>query len=146
MVGLRGSFTTDDKKEFPSLLFLAARLVFYINNNTISNLEKTVNPVWECRCHNYSGCAKPNGELSYCDLYALNNCYHSFLAFTIRSVDYQIKTCISWIKDFEKNKDIVIFTGDYTEKSMNFYTGTNSEWSLYNYVFKSNYINYDTFN
>ena len=55
MGDLRGSFTIDEKKEFPSLLFLAGRVAFYINNNTISNLERTVNHVWECKCHRYSG-------------------------------------------------------------------------------------------
>ena len=126
-------------------MFLAAQVVYYINNNTILNLEKTVNHAWECRCHKYSGCAKPNGELGCCNLCTLNNSYHSFLAFTIRRVDYQVKTSFSLIKDFEENKNVVIFTGDYDEKSMNFSNGTTSEWSLYDYVFKSNYIKYDIF-
>ena len=140
-----GRENSTTEKEFPSLLFFAARMVYYINNNTIMNLEKTVNNTWECRCHKYYGCRKENGETRYYNLCTINNCYHSYLTFSVRSIDYQIKLCISLIKDFSENKDINIFTGYNISKSMNFTNGECFEWSWYQYVFESKDIKYDTF-
>ena len=77
MEDLRDDSTTK-KKEFPSLLFLSARLVYYININTIYNLEKTVNHVRNCKCHLFSGCEKPNSSKDYCDLCSLSYRYFSY--------------------------------------------------------------------
>ena len=146
MADLRESFTTKKKDKFPSLLFLAARLVFYINNNTVYNLEKTVNHVWNCKYYLYSRCKKANGPDDYCDLCTISNRYHSYFTFTIKRIDYLIKEHISLIEDFQEHKDIEIFTGDYKEYSRDLYDGSKSEWSLYSYVYKTNYIKCNTFN
>ena len=120
--------------DFPTLKYLAAKLVFYINNNTIMQIEKTWNSCFACDCHKYSGCAGPNGERGYCSLCQLNNYYFSCLSFTNKNIDYHIKLLIQLIEDLKKNEDLIIFDGDYTDKSMNFQEGTVSEWSLYKHV------------
>ena len=74
MADLSGDFfpKKEEKKDFPSLLLLSARLVFYMNINTIYNIEKTVNHCC-CNCHLYSGCRLENGAKDYCHLCVINN-------------------------------------------------------------------------
>ena len=149
MVDLKGKFFTkvnsDSNDDFPTLRHLAAKVVFYINNNMIMNLEKTRNQGFFCECYKYSGCEKENGELGYCTLCTLDSSYFSYLAFPNKNIDFHIRLCIKLIEDFQQNKNLEIFTGDYTSKSMNFQEGTISIWSLYKYVFKSNYLRNGTF-
>ena len=135
-------FFTKSKSEddFLTLKYLAPKLVFYINNNTIMNIEKSWNSCFGCECHKFSGCAMKNGELGYCTLCQFNNFYFSYLSFTNKNIDYHIKLLIQLIEDLKKSKDLIIFDGDYTSKSMNFQEGTVYEWSLYKDVFESNYL------
>ena len=62
---------------FPSLIFLSSRMVYYINLNCIYNLEPTVIDCWECDCDQFSGCRKANGLRDYCDLCSLSMRYFS---------------------------------------------------------------------
>ena len=50
MEGGKEDSTTDN---FPSLVFLSARLVYYINLNCMYNLEKTVVDTYYCKCLEY---------------------------------------------------------------------------------------------
>ena len=40
----------ENTAKFPSLIFLSARTVLYINLNCMYNLEKAVIDAWECEC------------------------------------------------------------------------------------------------
>ena len=64
----KGDFTID----FPSLCFLNARVVYYINVNCMYNLQKAVIDPFLCSCDKYSGCRKPNDVRDYCDICSLN--------------------------------------------------------------------------
>ena len=133
-------FNSDDDDQFPTLKHLTAKMAFYINNNTIMNLEKTYDGCFFCECYKYSGCEEENGELGCCTICQLENKYFSHFSFSNKNIDYQIKLLIQLIEDFKKYPDLEMYTGDYTSKSMNFRDGTTSEWSLYKYVFESNYL------
>ena len=61
-------YNVEKKKTFPSLTFLAARLVYYINVNCMYNIRKAqINPFY-CLCDDYSGYPLPNGLRNYCDV------------------------------------------------------------------------------
>ena len=130
---------------FPSLMFLSSRMVYYINLNCIYNLEKTVIDCWECDCDQFSGCRKANGLRDYCDLCSLSMKYFSFEEEKKYKIKHLIEKHISLVDDFNKNSHLNIRTGDHTEKSINFEDGTQYEWSFYNYVFKSPYFKYNIF-
>ena len=131
---------------FPSLIYLSARMVYYINVNCIFNLERTVIDCWECDCDQFSGCRKPNGIRDYCDLCSLSMRHFSYLEENNYEVKHLINKPISLINDFKENSQVTIRTGDYIEKSINFNDETQSEWSFYHYVFKSPYFMYNLFN
>ena len=128
--------TTDN---FPSLLFLSARFVYYLNLNCMYNLEKTVIDNYDCQCHHFSGCRKMNGIRDYCDLCSLlvkNSPYENEKNYKIKHL---IKKHLDLINDFKKYKHVKINTGDYYCKNK------NSEWSFYSYVFESLYLKKKTF-
>ena len=121
-------FTTDS---FPSLVFLSARLVYYINLNCMYNLEKTVVDTYYCQCLKYSGCRKPNGVMDYCDICSLSikHCPYD------NEKNYRVKDLINkhieLVDDFTKyNPDI--YVGDYESKT---FEAVFSIWSFYNSVF-----------
>ena len=58
--------------DFPSLSFLSARVVYYINVNCMYNLQKAVIDPFLCSCDKYSGCRKPNDVRDYCNICSLN--------------------------------------------------------------------------
>ena len=150
MVDLKEKFFTkvnsdNNDNDVPTLRHLVAKEVFYINNNMIMNLEKTCNQGFCCEYYKYSGCEKENGELGYCTLCTLDSYYLNYLSFSNKNIDFHIKLCIKLIENFQQNKNLEIFTGDYTSKSIDFQEGTTSEWILYKYVFESNYLRYGSF-
>ena len=104
------------------------------------NLEKTYNGNYYCDCYKYAGCEKENGKQNYCTICQLGNYYHSYLAFSNYSIDYHIKLHIQLLEDLKENPNLEIYDGDYKSKSNNFQEGKCTKWSLYNYVFKSNYL------
>ena len=61
--------TTDN---FPSLCFLSARVLYYINVNCMYNLQKAVINPFLCSCDKYSGYRKPNDIRDYCNICSLN--------------------------------------------------------------------------
>ena len=134
----------EEKKDFLSLSFLSARSVFYINLNTIYNIEKTVNHCY-CDCHLYSGCCLENGATDYCNLCIINNTSFSYFHEKRRDVSDIIKLHIELVNEFRKNKDIEIFTGDYIQYSRHPYTGIKTNISLYNYIYNTYFFKYDTF-
>ena len=92
----------DQKKKFPSLTFLAARLVYYINVNFMYNLRKIqVNP-FSCLCYQYSGCPLSNGVKDYCNICSLftkHNVEDNEKNFSIRHL---IKKNIELVKDLKE--------------------------------------------
>ena len=130
------------EKEFPSLLFLLARLVYYINLNTMYNLQKTVVDTYYCRCLEYSGCRKINQVMDYCDLCQLNIKHNPY----DNEKDYKVKNLIN--KNIELTKDIketnvCIYTGDYESKTFN---SVFSIFSFYDSVFNDSlFIKKDIF-
>ena len=132
-------------KNLPSLVFLSARLLYYVNVNCIYNLERTVIDCWECDCDKFSGCRKANDIRDYCDLCSLSIRHFSYTEGKKYEVKHLMKKHISLVSDFRENSHVNIRIGDYTEKSINFNDGTQYEWSFYNYVFKSPYFKYNTF-
>ena len=114
--GKEDLFTKEEK--FQSLMYLSTCMVYYINLNTMCNLNKTVVDNYYCRCLKYSGCKKINGIMVYCDLCQLNikhnpNPYDYQNDFKVRNL---INKNIELTKDF-KNYDVDIYTGDYTFKT-----------------------------
>ena len=108
-------FTKKDEEKFPSLKFYSARMVYYINMNTMHNLLKTGCDSWKCCCFKYSGCRKINGVMDYCDYCQLeikHNPYDNQNYYKIKNL---IKKHIDMINDFKKH-NIDIYTGDYTFK------------------------------
>ena len=92
----------DQKKKFPSLTFLAARLVYYINVNFMYNLRKIqINP-FSCLCYQYSGCPLPNSVKDYCNICSLftkHNVEDNEKNFSIRHL---IKKNIELVEDLKK--------------------------------------------
>ena len=119
--------------------------MYYINLNCIYNLERTIIDFWECDCDLFSGCRKPNGLRDYCHLCSLSIRHFSYLEEKNYEVKHLINKHIFLVNDFNENSHLNIRRGDYTEKSINFNDGTQSEWSFYDYVFKSSYLKHNTF-
>ena len=133
-------YNVEKKKTFPSLTFLAARVVYYINVNCMYNIRKAqINPFY-CLCDDYSGCPLPNGLRNYC-----NVCY-LFLEHDVEdkekaySVKHLINKNIDLVADFDKC-NVQIDNTDYQFKFRNGY-----DVSFYSIVFSKNTsIKYDTF-
>ena len=141
----KGNVFTNEKKkdkDFPSLIFLAARLVYYINLNCMYNIRKAIINPFQCKCDDYSGCCFANGVREYCDVCYLNKKHdpENFEnVFKIRDI---INKNIELINDMKKY-DIQIDTGDYT-----FVTFNRLEmFSFWSSVFskESQFIHRDTF-
>ena len=133
-------YSVEKKKTFPSLTFLAARSVYYINVNCMYNISKAqINPFY-CLCDEYSGCPLPNGLRNYCDV-----CY-LFLEHDVEdnekafSVKHLINKNIDLVIDFKKY-NVQIDNTDYQFKFRKGY-----DVSFYDIVFSKNTsIKYDTF-
>ena len=134
------NFTT--KKLFPSLTFYAARMVYYLNLNTMYNIHKEFSEGWNCECNKYYGCKTEAGFMDYCNL-----CQLDIKHFPCDyEKDYNIKNLIN--KNIElvedlKTFDIKLINDDFKSKTWSpfFY-----EYSFYNTVFnESLFIKYDTF-
>ena len=138
MEGGKEDSTTNN---FPSLVFLSARLVYYINLNCMYNLEKTVVDTYYCKCLEYSGCRKPNGVMDYCDIcsLAIKHCPYD------NEKNYRVKDLINkhieLVDDFKKYKP-VIYVGDYESKT---FEPVFSIWSCYNSVCNGLFIKQKTF-
>ena len=120
------------EEKFQSLMYSSAHMVYYINLNTMYNLNKTVVDNYYCCCLKYSGCKKINGVMDYCDLCQLNikhNPYDYQNDFKVRNL---INKNIELTKDFKKY-DVDIYTGDYTFKTWGPFF---DEYSFYDSVFK----------
>ena len=136
------------EKTFPSLTFLAARLVYYINLNCMFNLEKTVIDAWECNCNLFSGFRKINGIRDYCDLCSLNIKHQPSQE---EESNFKVKNLvnkhISLINDFKNYSHVSIYEGDYVSKCSNLYwtDGTFSEWSLYDSIFNGYFFTPEKF-
>ena len=120
--------TTDN---FPSLVYLSARLVYYINLNCMYNLEKTIVDNYNCNCLKFSGCRKPNGIMDYCDLCSLLIKHCPYDSEKNLRIKYLIEKHLSLVNDF-KEHNIEIYVGDYCSKCFN----SQSEWSFYRSVFE----------
>ena len=145
--GREDFFTKHNTKDnnFPSLVFLSSRMVYYLNLNCIYNLERTVIDCWTCDCDKFFGCKKANGIRDYCDLCSLSVKHFSYVEEKKYKVRHLIKKHIVLVNDFKENSHVNIRVGDHTEKSIDFNKGTQYVWSFYNYVFKSNYFKCNTF-
>ena len=130
-------FTKDAKKDsFPSLTYLAARLVYYINLNCMYNIRKAILNPFQCKCNDYSGCPLPNGVKDYCDvcyLFNKHNAEDNEGVFNIRDI---INKNIELANDLKKCK-VEIDTTDYTFVTFNrlemysFYKSVFSKQSLF---------------
>ena len=132
-------------EKFPSLIFLSARLVYYLNLNFMYNLEKTVVDGYNCDCYNFSSCRKINGIRDYCDLCSLSVKHSPYENEKNYRIKHLIEKHLSLVNDFKEYKYVKIHVGDYSSKNINFKDGTYLEWSFYSYVFESLYIKKQTF-
>ena len=123
-VGGKEDSTTDT---FPSLVYLSARLVYYINLNCMYNLEKTVVDNYNCNCHKYSGCRKINGIRDFCDLCSLSikHCPYD------SEKNFKIEKHLPLVDDFKKH-NVEIIVEDYCSKCFD----KQLEWFFYSSVFK----------
>ena len=107
-----------------------------MNLNTLYNFEKTYHGNYYCDCYNYSGCPKNTfGRLEYCLICQLGVHFNADKLFRNYNVADHIKIYQQLIKIYQKNPDLDGYDGDFTDKLSN-----NLHWSLYEYVFKSNYL------
>ena len=104
---------------FPSLTFLSARLVYYLNLNCMYNLERTVVDTYYCECSKFSGCRKINGIMDYCDICSLSIKHCPYDNEKNYRIKHLIEKYISLINDFKKY-NVDIYVGDYTSKIIDF--------------------------
>ena len=130
--------TTDN---FPSLVFLSARLVYYINLNCMYDLEKTVVDTYYCECLKYSGCRKINGVMDYCDICSLNIKHNPYDNEKKCRVKDLINKHIELVDDFKKY-NVNIYVGDYINKTN---TPVFSIWSFYESVFHGLFLKKNIF-
>ena len=122
----------EEEERVPSLKFFAARVVYYINLNTMYNLLKESIYGWNCQCHRFSGCQRRIGVIDYCDLCSLNIKHNPF----DNERDFKIKNIINknneLVNDFKEYYNIEIDGSDYRTKTWQhfFY-----EYSFYDSVF-----------
>ena len=125
---------------FPSLSFLSARLLYYINLNCMYNLQKAIINPFLCRCDDYSGCRKPNDVRDYCDVCSLNIKHNSSENEKKYRIKHLIEKHIEMVNDFNKY-NVNIENGDYTFTTFN----RLSQFSFYESVFHGLFIKKDTF-
>ena len=118
--------TTDN---FPSLCFLSALVLYYINVNCMYNLQKAVINPFLCSCNKYSGCRKPNVR-DYCDICSLNIKHDPYENEKKYKIKHLIEKHIEMVDDFKKY-NINIQNYDYVSKTFN----RSSEFSFYEKVF-----------
>ena len=143
MGGGKGDFFTKEGKDnFPSLTFLAARLVYYINLNCMYNIRKSVLNPFECNCLFYSGCTLPNGAKNYCELCMLNLKHDPADNERVFSVRELIKKIIEMVNDI-KQTNVNIDNSDYTFVTFN----RLEQYSFWNSIFSKEclFIKPDTF-
>ena len=115
MAGGKENFFTKEEEEdtFPSLTFLAARLVYYINLICcMYNIRKAIINPFQCKCDDYCGCCLPNGIRDYCDvcfLFTKHNPSDNEHVFKIKDI---IRKNIELVNDMKKY-NIDIDTYDY---------------------------------
>ena len=106
-------------EKFPSLIFLSARLVYYLNLNCMYNLEKTVVDNYNCECYHFSCCKKINGIRDYCDLCSLLVKHPPYENEKNYRIKHLIEKHLSLINDFKEYKHVKIHVGDYYSKNIN---------------------------
>ena len=129
--------TTDN---FPSLCFLSARVLYYINVNCMYNLLKAVINPFLCSCDKYSGYRKPNDIRDYCNICSLNIKHDPYENKKKYKIKHLIEKHIEMVDDFKKY-NINIQNYDYVCKTFN----RSSEFSFYESVFNGLFIKKDTF-
>ena len=97
------AFIKKEEERVPSLKFFAARLVYYINLNTMYNLFKETINGWNCQCHRFSGCEIKIGLKNYCALCSLSVKHDPF----DNERDFKIKNIIN--KNIELVNDFKIY-------------------------------------
>ena len=133
-------YNNEKKKTFPSLTFLAARFVYYLNVNCMYNIRKAqINPFY-CLCDDYSGCPFPNGLRNYCDvcyLFSKHDVEDNEKAFSNKHL---IDKNIELMADFKKF-NVQIDNNDYIFKFRN-----GNDVSFYEIIFSNETsIKFDTF-
>ena len=127
--------------DFPSLCFLSARVIYYVNVNSMFNLQKAVIDLFLCSCDKYSGCRKPNDVRDYCDICSLNIKHDPYENEKRYKIEHLIKKHTEMVNDFNKY-NVNIKNDDYTFKTFN----PLSEFSFYESVFNGLFTKKDTFN
>ena len=92
----------DSTIDFPSLCFLSARVIYYINVNCMYNLQKAVIDPFLCSCDKYSGCRKPNDVRDYCDICSLNIKHDPYENKKKYKIKHLIEKHIEMVNDFNK--------------------------------------------
>ena len=122
----------EEEEKVPSLKLYSARMVYYINLNTMHILHRTVTNLCYCQCYKFSGCVKKSGFMDYCDMCSLEVKHNSYN----HEKNYRIKNLIDkhieLINDFKEN-EICIHNIDYTFKIWGPYF---NEYSFYDSVFQ----------
>ena len=130
----------DSTIDFPSLCFLSARVIYYINVNSMYNLQKAVIDPFLCSCDKYSGCRKPNDVRDYCDICSLNIKHDPYENKKKHKIEHLIQKHIEMVNDFKKY-NVNIKNDDYTFKAFN----PLSEFSFCESAFNGLFIKKDTF-
>ena len=96
-----------EKQYYESLFYYAARMVYYLNCNAISNLEKIYHDGWLCVCPESK---KYIGKCKYCILFDKFSSYNTFHNKNINKI---IEEHLKLIDEFKKDPSLEVDGDDF---------------------------------